>query len=88
MGVPAQQATVLACANRTYVAILRRMTEPERAAVKAGHIKLSDRVIRRRKSIPDEEFDALVAERPERAWAVLERLTHPNCEQNCLSDEE
>jgi hypothetical protein len=87
MGVPVQQATVLACANRTYVAILRRMTAFERAEVRAGRIKLSDRVTHHRKPISDEEFDALVAERVERAWAVLERLTHPNCEPS-LSGEE
>jgi hypothetical protein len=82
--VTKQQAIALAHANRTYVAKYRGMTELERADVKAGHIKLSDRVNHHCKPISDEEFVALVTERAERAWAVLEQLTAPNCEQRTV----
>jgi hypothetical protein len=58
------------------------MTELELAAVKTGDIKLSERIIRRRRKpiTTDEEFEALVRERPELALAVLNQLTTPNCE--------
>jgi hypothetical protein len=79
-GLTSQQATALAHANHTYVAALRGMTEHERAEVKAGRIKLTDRVNHHRKPITDMEFDALVTERAERALAVLDRMTLPNCE--------
>jgi hypothetical protein len=80
--VTAELATTLARANRLYAAECRGMTEPELAAVEVGEIKLSERVIRRRRKpiITDEEFDTLVAERVDRVWTVLERLTRPNCE--------
>jgi hypothetical protein len=83
-GLTAQQATVLAGANHTYVAALRGLSEPERADVKAGRIKLTDLVNHHKpKPVTDDEFDALVRERPEQALAVLDQLTCPrtvNCE--------
>jgi hypothetical protein len=83
VGVTAELATAQAGANRLYAAECRGMTPLELAAVKAGSIKLSDRVRSRRKSRPitDEEFDALVVERAERALAVLDQLTSEKCEQ-------
>jgi hypothetical protein len=77
-----QLATALTHANHTYVAALRGVTELERAGVKAGDFKLSDRCNRHRKPISDVEFDALVIERAERALAVLDQLTSQtvNCE--------
>jgi hypothetical protein len=82
--VTAELATALAKANRLYAAECRGMTEPELAAVEVGEIKLSERIIRRRKpntqEVSDAKFVALVAERVDRAWEVLEQLTRPNCE--------
>jgi hypothetical protein len=43
-----EQARVLAHANANYVSALRAMTPSERAAVKAGHIRLADRCNRPR----------------------------------------
>jgi hypothetical protein len=63
------------------------MTLFERAEIRTGRLKLSGYVNHRKpKPISDAEFVALVEERRERAWTVLERITAPNCDCDCDRD--
>jgi hypothetical protein len=74
----AEQATALAGANYTYVAKLRRMTPPERAAVEAGRIKLSDCVNYRNRPVTNADPDRLIAViGADRVFAALDRVTRP-----------
>jgi hypothetical protein len=77
-GLTLAQATALARANHTYVTALRGMTDLERAAVKAGRIKLSDCVNHRNKPVTDGDLDKLIAEvGVDRVFAALDRITTP-----------
>ena len=71
------QATALTKANLTYVAKLRRMIELERAAVKAGRIKLSG-CVNHHKPVNDTDLDSLLAEVGADRWfATVDRATTP-----------
>lgn len=73
-----KQAVTLAGANATYVAKLRRMTPLERAAVKAGRIKLSHCSNHRNKPVTDTDLDKLIAMiGADRVFAALDRITRP-----------